>query len=162
MNLLESLKRMTTVVDDTGDIDAIAAHKPQDATTNPSLLFQAAQKPQYQHLVEQALRDASSAGSDGDSNDAPATPMKTSAGPRTTRIAGSTPNSSNSCGAATCPRWRRHDTPFLPSREPRASPRASDARRSSIPLLTRSGSEANRLRYPSLRRAAAGKAILSW
>jgi transaldolase len=59
MNLLDSLKRYTTVVADTGDIDAIAAHKPQDATTNPSLLFQAAQKPQYQHLVEAALRDAS-------------------------------------------------------------------------------------------------------
>ena len=64
MNLLESLKRYTTVVADTGDIEAIAAHKPQDATTNPSLLFQAAQKPQYQHLVEQALRDATSAASD--------------------------------------------------------------------------------------------------
>src|ERR1043166_919741 len=59
MNLLESLKRCTTVVADTGDIDAIAAHKPQDATTNPSLLYQAAQQPQYQHLVEAALRDAS-------------------------------------------------------------------------------------------------------
>ena len=40
---------------DTGDIEAIAEHKPQDATTNPSLLFQAAQKPQYQHLVDEAL-----------------------------------------------------------------------------------------------------------
>jgi transaldolase len=58
MNLLESLKRYTTVVADTGDIEAIAAHKPQDATTNPSLLYQAAQKPEYQHLVDQALRDA--------------------------------------------------------------------------------------------------------
>ena len=38
MNLLESLKRWTTVVADTGDIEAIAEHKPQDATTNPSLL----------------------------------------------------------------------------------------------------------------------------
>ena len=37
MNLLESLKRCTTVVADTGDIEAIAEHKPQDATTNPSL-----------------------------------------------------------------------------------------------------------------------------
>jgi hypothetical protein len=55
MNLLESLKRSTTVVADTGDIEAIAKHKPQDATTNPSLLFQAAQKPQYQDLVDQAL-----------------------------------------------------------------------------------------------------------
>lgn len=40
MNLLESLKRWTTVVADTGDIEAIAEHKPQDATTNPSLLQQ--------------------------------------------------------------------------------------------------------------------------
>src|SRR5262245_35844378 len=61
MTLLESLKRITTVVADTGDIDSIAAYKPQDATTNPSLLYQAAQKPQYQHLVDQALKDASSA-----------------------------------------------------------------------------------------------------
>ena len=45
MNLIESLKRYTTVVADTGDLEAIAEHKPQDATTNPSLLFQAAQKP---------------------------------------------------------------------------------------------------------------------
>lgn len=55
MNMLESLKRWTTVVADTGDIDAIAEHKPQDATTNPSLLFKAAQKPQYQDLVDEAL-----------------------------------------------------------------------------------------------------------
>lgn len=59
MTLLESLKRYTTVVADTGDVDAIAANNPQDATTNPSLLYQAAQKPQYQHLVEQAIREAS-------------------------------------------------------------------------------------------------------
>lgn len=57
MNWLESLKRYTTVVADTGDIDSIAASKPQDATTNPSLLFQAAQKPQYKHLVDQAIKD---------------------------------------------------------------------------------------------------------
>jgi transaldolase len=55
MNLLESLKRSTTVVADTGDIEAIAEHKPRDATTNPSLLFQAAQKPQYRDLVDEAL-----------------------------------------------------------------------------------------------------------
>ena len=46
MNLIDSLKRYTTVVADTGDFEAIATYKPQDATTNPSLLFQAAQKPQ--------------------------------------------------------------------------------------------------------------------
>jgi transaldolase len=55
MNTLESLKRWTTVVADTGDIDAIGQYKPQDATTNPSLLLQAAQKPQYQDLVDEAL-----------------------------------------------------------------------------------------------------------
>jgi transaldolase len=55
MNLLESLKRYTTVVADTGDFEAIAEHKPRDATTNPSLIFQAAQKPHYQHLVDEAL-----------------------------------------------------------------------------------------------------------
>jgi transaldolase len=55
MNLLESLKRYTTVVADTGDIEAIARHRPQDATTNPSLLLQAAQQPQYRPLVDEAL-----------------------------------------------------------------------------------------------------------
>jgi transaldolase len=58
MNLLESLKRHTTVVADTGDIEAIAEYQPQDATTNPSLLYQAAQKPQYEHLVDDALHYA--------------------------------------------------------------------------------------------------------
>ena len=55
MNLLESLKRSTTVVADTGDFESIAEYRPQDATTNPSLIFQAAQKPHYQHLVDEAL-----------------------------------------------------------------------------------------------------------
>src|SRR5262245_59553391 len=64
MNLLESLKRSTTVVADTGDIEAIAEHKAQDATTNPSLLFQAAQKPQYQQLVDRALHLALSSVAD--------------------------------------------------------------------------------------------------
>ncbi len=64
MNLLESLKRYTTVVADTGDIDAIAAHRPQDATTNPSLLLHAAQQPQYQGLVDDALSFAVRAGGD--------------------------------------------------------------------------------------------------
>jgi transaldolase len=58
MNLLESLKRYTTVVADTGDIEAIARHKPRDATTNPSLLFQAAQMPEYEHFLEEAIQDA--------------------------------------------------------------------------------------------------------
>jgi transaldolase len=58
MNLLESLKRSTTVVADTGDFESIAEYKPQDATTNPSLIYQAVQKPQYEHLVEDALQHA--------------------------------------------------------------------------------------------------------
>ena len=55
MSQLDSLKKYTTVVADTGDIEAIGKAKPQDATTNPSLLFKAAQQPQYKHLVEEAL-----------------------------------------------------------------------------------------------------------
>src|SRR5713226_1529892 len=55
MTLFESLKKYTTVVADTGDIEAIARHRPQDATTNPSLLFHAAQMPVYRHLVEEAV-----------------------------------------------------------------------------------------------------------
>lgn len=58
MNLIDSLKRFTTVVADTGDFEAIAIYKPQDATTNPSLLYQAAQKPQYEHLIQDALQHA--------------------------------------------------------------------------------------------------------
>src|SRR5437016_14461185 len=58
MNLLESLKRYTTVVADTGDFESIAEYEPQDATTNPSLIYQAVQKPQYQHLVDDALQFA--------------------------------------------------------------------------------------------------------
>lgn len=55
MNLLDQLKEMTVVVADTGDINSIEQYKPRDATTNPSLIFAAAQKEDYQHLVEEAL-----------------------------------------------------------------------------------------------------------
>ena len=58
MSLLDSLKRVTTVVADTGDIEAMRQFRPQDATTNPSLLLKAAQQPQYRELVEAALADA--------------------------------------------------------------------------------------------------------
>ena len=58
MNLLESLKRNTTVVADTGDLKAIAKHKPQDATTNPSLLYQAGLMPEYEHILEEAIQHA--------------------------------------------------------------------------------------------------------
>src|SRR6266404_1938208 len=62
MTLLDSLKQYTTVVADTGDIDAIRQHRPQDATTNPSLLYSAAQMPAYRHLVDQAVELASDLG----------------------------------------------------------------------------------------------------
>ena len=62
MKLLESLKKYTTVVADTGDIEAIARHRPQDATTNPSLLFHAAQMPVYRHLVDEATELAQERG----------------------------------------------------------------------------------------------------
>jgi transaldolase len=58
MSLLDSLKRYTTVVADTGDIEAIAEYRPQDATTNPSLLLKAAQQPEYRPLVDAALKAA--------------------------------------------------------------------------------------------------------
>lgn len=54
-NQLAQLKAMTTVVADTGDIEAIAKFQPQDATTNPSLLLKAAALPSYQPLLEQAV-----------------------------------------------------------------------------------------------------------
>ncbi len=54
MSQLEKLKQITTVVADTGDIEAIARFKPVDATTNPSLLLKAAQLPQYAALLTRA------------------------------------------------------------------------------------------------------------
>ncbi|WP_026377457.1 transaldolase [Aestuariibacter salexigens] len=53
-NKLESLRNVTTVVADTGDIEAIKIYRPVDATTNPSLLLKAAQLPQYQSLLSEA------------------------------------------------------------------------------------------------------------
>jgi len=58
MTLFESLRKYTVVVADTGDFEAIARHRPQDATTNPSLLYHAAQMPAYRHLVEKATEQA--------------------------------------------------------------------------------------------------------
>ncbi len=55
MNKLQQLKAMTTVVADTGDFEAMSLYKPQDATTNPSLILAAAQMPQYEELVKEAV-----------------------------------------------------------------------------------------------------------
>ena len=57
-NLLEQLRQYTVVVADTGDIEAMEKFRPQDATTNPSLITAAAQMPQYQPIVDGVLKDA--------------------------------------------------------------------------------------------------------
>ena len=55
MSQLDELKKVTTVVADTGDFESMRAYKPQDATTNPSLILQAAEKPQYRPLIDEAV-----------------------------------------------------------------------------------------------------------
>jgi transaldolase len=55
---LDSLRKHSLVVADTGDIEAVAKWKPQDATTNPSLLLTAAEDPRYRHLVDNAIEGA--------------------------------------------------------------------------------------------------------
>jgi transaldolase len=57
MNQLEQLKQYTTVVADTGDFQSIKAYTPQDATTNPSLILKAVQKPEYRPLLEKTIAD---------------------------------------------------------------------------------------------------------
>jgi len=58
-SLLEQLKSMTVVVADTGDMQSMEKFKPQDATTNPSLLEKAAKMPAYQQIVDDTLKKAS-------------------------------------------------------------------------------------------------------
>ena len=55
MNQLDALKQFTTVVADTGDFKQLGAFKPQDATTNPSLILKAVQKPDYAPLLQAAV-----------------------------------------------------------------------------------------------------------
>ena len=64
-NLLEQLRNYTVVVADTGDIGAMEKFRPQDATTNPSLITAAAQLPQYQPIVDDVLKDARNELGDG-------------------------------------------------------------------------------------------------
>jgi len=59
---LDQLKQYTTVVADTGDFESMKKYKPQDSTTNPSLLYTAVQLPQYKHLVEEAIQYGKSKG----------------------------------------------------------------------------------------------------
>ncbi len=56
-NQLDQLKQYTTVVADTGDFKLMEAYAPQEATTNPSLILQASEKPEYRHLVERAVAE---------------------------------------------------------------------------------------------------------
>ena len=55
MNSLDQLRQHTPVVADTGDFDQFGAFRPQDATTNPSLVLKAVQSPRYRPLLEQAV-----------------------------------------------------------------------------------------------------------
>jgi transaldolase len=62
MNLLDQLKKVTTVVSDTGDFQSIKAFAPVDSTTNPSLILKAATLPEYKALVEAAAKKAKAKG----------------------------------------------------------------------------------------------------
>lgn len=63
LNQLEQLRRMTRVVADTGDFALMKNYAPEDATTNPSLILKAAQKPEYQSILQKAITDGRKAGS---------------------------------------------------------------------------------------------------
>jgi transaldolase len=56
-NQLDQLKQFTVVVADTGDFESMKSYQPQDATTNPSLILQAAEKPEYRPIVEKAVAE---------------------------------------------------------------------------------------------------------
>ncbi|MFV0430690.1 MAG: transaldolase [Alphaproteobacteria bacterium] len=59
MNKLEQLKQHTIVVADTGDFEAVEQYRPQDSTTNPSLIYTAAQMPAYKEFCQKIIKDAS-------------------------------------------------------------------------------------------------------
>jgi transaldolase len=65
LNQLEQLKKFTKVVADTADFESIKQFKPQDATTNPSLVYAATQKPEYANLLEGVLADRKKSGLTG-------------------------------------------------------------------------------------------------
>ena len=65
LNQLDQLKKFTKVVADTADFESIKDFKPQDATTNPSLVYAATQKPEYAHLLEEVLADRKKSGLSG-------------------------------------------------------------------------------------------------
>src|SRR5436305_6668190 len=63
---LDQLKQFTKIVADTGDFGTLKEFAPQDATTNPSLIFKAAQMPGYKNLVEKAIADNRKSGATGE------------------------------------------------------------------------------------------------
>jgi len=65
LNQLDQLKKFTKVVADTANFESIKDFKPQDATTNPSLVYAATQKPEYAHLLEEVLADRKKSGLSG-------------------------------------------------------------------------------------------------
>jgi transaldolase len=65
LSQLEALKKITKVVADTGDFESMREFKPQDATTNPSLILQAATKPQYAHILDKVVADRQGSGLTG-------------------------------------------------------------------------------------------------
>ena len=65
LNQLEQLRKFTKVVADTADFESIKDFKPQDATTNPSLVYAATQKEQYGHLIEEVLKNRKNSGLTG-------------------------------------------------------------------------------------------------
>jgi transaldolase len=65
MNQLEQIKKFTTVVADTADFESIREFKPQDATTNPSLVYAATQKENYSHFLDEVLADRRKSGLSG-------------------------------------------------------------------------------------------------
>ena len=65
LSQLEQLKKFTIVVADTGDFESIKDYKPQDATTNPSLIYAATQKDNYVHLLDEVIADRKNSGLSG-------------------------------------------------------------------------------------------------
>ena len=65
LSQLEQLKKFTIVVADTGDFESIKDYKPQDATTNPSLIYAATQKEKYAHLLDEVIADRKKSGLSG-------------------------------------------------------------------------------------------------
>src|SRR5215467_12981604 len=65
LNQLEQLKKFTKIVADTADFESVKQFKPQDATTNPSLVYAATQKEKYGHLLDEVLKDRKKSGLSG-------------------------------------------------------------------------------------------------